>query len=96
MNKAIEPKQNPKTESAMDQTGMGNSPEICVYIAAAHTGDECDACIGGWGAVIHRDGKTKSLSGYEFFRTIERIELRAVIRALTYLGGEHRPIRIVS
>ncbi|MFH0844314.1 MAG: ribonuclease HI [Pseudomonadota bacterium] len=51
--------------------------------------------IGGYGALLRYDNKTKEISGFELQTTNNRMELKAVIEALRQIKSPSR-IRVVS
>ncbi|AST59071.1 ribonuclease HI [Thermoanaerobacterium thermosaccharolyticum] len=61
---------------------MANIPEIDIYTDGACSGNPGP---GGWGAVLIYNGVKKEISGYEENTTNNRMELTAVIKALSLL-----------
>lgn len=61
---------------------MANIPEIDIYTDGACSGNPGP---GGWGAVLIYNGIKKEISGYEENTTNNRMELTAVIEALSLL-----------
>jgi len=61
---------------------MANIPEIDIYTDGACSGNPGP---GGWGAVLIYNGIKKEISGYEENTTNNRMELTAVIKALSLL-----------
>lgn len=55
---------------------------ITIYTDGACSGNPG---IGGWGAIITANGATQEISGHEDLTTNNRMEMRAVIEALTHL-----------
>jgi len=64
------------------------SKEVVIYADGACKGNPG---VGGWGAVLEYDGRTRELFGGEANTTNNRMELTAVIRALEALT---RPCRV--
>ena len=61
------------------KTDKGN---IVIYCDGACSGNQFDKNVGGWGAVLKYDDKTKSIFGGERDTTNQRMELTACIKAL--------------
>ena len=64
-------------------------------VVEIHTDGACkgNPGVGGWGAVLVNDGRTRELYGGEARTTNNRMELTAVIRALEALG-DRRKVRL--
>jgi ribonuclease HI len=63
-----------------------------------HTDGACSGNPGpgGWAAVLEKPGRVKEISGGDPDTTNNRMELTAVIRALEYLRGTDRKVRLVT
>lgn len=69
---------------------------VNIYTDGACSGNQNDENIGGWGTVLEYNGVEKELHGGEINTTNNRMELTAVIEALSALKEKGLDIRIFS
>lgn len=65
---------------------------IIIYCDGGCRGNQEDHNIGGWGAVLQYDGRSKELHGGAADTTNNIMELTAAIRSLETLKTEHIPV----
>ena len=69
---------------------------INIYTDGACSGNQFDDNTGGWGAILEYKGRTKELYGGEINTTNNRMELIALIEALSALTKKEQYIRVFS
>lgn len=69
---------------------------VNIYTDGACSGNQNEQNIGGWGAVLEYEGVEKELFGGEINTTNNRMELLALVNALSALKKEGLEIRIFS
>lgn len=69
---------------------------VNIYTDGACSGNQNDENLGGWGAVLEYGEHEKALFGGERDTTNNRMEMRALIEALTALNREGLRIRVFS
>ena len=69
---------------------------INIYTDGACSGNQFEINIGGWGAVLEYGGRTKEIYGCEKNTTNNRMELTALIEALSVLTKKEYDVRIFS
>lgn len=65
--------------------------KIIIYTDGACSGNPG---VGGWGALILKDGNCQEFYGGEKLTTNNQMELTAVIKALEFIGKTKRPISV--
>ena len=69
---------------------------VNIYTDGACAGNQSDENIGGWGCILEYKGAEKELSGGELNTTNNRMELTALIEALSVLKEDGLDLRIYS
>ncbi len=69
---------------------------INIYTDGACSGNQNESNIGGWGAILEYGEHTKELHGGEINTTNNRMELMALIEALSALKEKNLDIKIYS
>ncbi|MCQ2552946.1 MAG: ribonuclease HI [Clostridia bacterium] len=69
---------------------------VNIYTDGACSGNQNDTNIGGWGAVLEFAGKEKELCGGEINTTNNKMELTALLSALSALKEDGLNLRIFS
>lgn len=69
---------------------------VNIYTDGACSGNQNETNIGGWGCVLEFAGKEKELCGGEINTTNNRMELTALVSALSALKEKNLDIRIFS
>ena len=69
---------------------------VNIYTDGACAGNQEERNIGGWGSVLEYRGREKELHGGEIDTTNNRMELTALIEALSVLREDGLKLRIFS
>ena len=69
---------------------------VNIYTDGACSGNQNDENVGGWGCVLEYNSKEKELCGGEVNTTNNRMELLALIKALSALKEKELEIKIFS
>jgi ribonuclease HI len=75
---------------------MQTKQTIDIYTDGACSGNQFDTNAGGWGAILEYGGRVKELYGGETDTTNNRMELTALIEALTALTKKSYNVRVFS
>jgi len=69
---------------------------VVIYCDGACSGNQFGENVGGWGAILSYQGKTKELHGGERNTTNQRMEIMACIEALQQLRRNDLPVDLYS
>ena len=70
--------------------------QVNIYTDGACSGNQNEENVGGWGAVLEYAGREKELCGGEVNTTNNRMELTALVEALSALREDGLKLNIFS
>ena len=70
------------------------SSKVIIYADGGCRGNQNKVNIGGWGVVLRQGSQSKTLDGYDFNTTNNKMELTAAIKALEAIKHNKYPIEI--